>query len=176
MRTSVSSTTLTSCFSSKSKCSRTDPARLFSMGIAAASTTPSSKARNTSAESAHGTISAPATSFSAASWLNAPGSPWIAIFMQSSSAPGLWPLNLHYSGVPQVSILRPGIPGCSYPDSRGQRNRRAAGHCPHTRFPFAPYQARGRGGYCAAVAASLSTCCTISGIKSRSLADTRAES
>ena len=45
------------------------------MGITAASTAPVSSAANTSAESAHGTISAPATSFSAASWLNAPGSP-----------------------------------------------------------------------------------------------------
>ena len=59
MRSSVSRTTFTSCFSSRSKCSSTEPARLFSMGIAAASAAPESSAANTSAESAQGTISAP---------------------------------------------------------------------------------------------------------------------
>src|ERR1700728_1000492 len=58
------------------------------MGIAAASATPESSAANTSAERAQRTISASGASFSAASWLNEPGSPWIAIFMLLSLAPG----------------------------------------------------------------------------------------
>ncbi len=45
------------------------------MGIAAASAPPESSAANTSAERAQGTISAFGTNFSAASWLNEPGSP-----------------------------------------------------------------------------------------------------
>lgn len=53
------------------------------MGITAASTFDSDNEEKTSAESAQGTISAPGTNLSAASWLNEPGSPWMAIFMRS---------------------------------------------------------------------------------------------
>jgi hypothetical protein len=75
MRSSVSRSTTTSWVSSRSKCSETEPASEFSMGMAAASTDPLATAAKASAESEKGTMTASATSFMAASWLNEPGSP-----------------------------------------------------------------------------------------------------
>src|ERR1700676_2811204 len=87
MRSSVSRSTFTSCASSRSKCSETEPARLFSMGITAASTSWFARAENTSADSEKGAITASSTSFIAASWLNDPGSPWMAIFIAAPVSP-----------------------------------------------------------------------------------------
>ena len=67
--------------SNRSKCSVTDPASEFSMGITAAATEPRSTRSKTSTERAHGTMSQPGTMRRAASWLNEPTSPWIAIFI-----------------------------------------------------------------------------------------------
>src|SRR5271157_230327 len=67
--------------SSKSKCSATDPASEFSMGMTAACTEPFSTRSNTSADRAHGYTAARGCIFPAASWLNEPSSPWMATFM-----------------------------------------------------------------------------------------------
>src|SRR5581483_3152885 len=67
------------CVSSRSKCSATDPARVFSSGITAQ--VPRATRSNTSAERAHGTIEQPGSIRNAAWWLNDPSSPWIATFI-----------------------------------------------------------------------------------------------
>ena len=53
----------TSRVSSKSKCSATDPASEFSIGMTAACTEPFSTRSNTSADRAHGTTVAPGSIF-----------------------------------------------------------------------------------------------------------------
>ena len=50
------------------------------MGITAAETAPEPTRANTSTEAAQGTTVQPGTICLAASWLNEPASPWIAIF------------------------------------------------------------------------------------------------
>src|SRR5271165_5141461 len=67
--------------SSRSKCSATDPASEFSIGITAACTEPCSTRSNTSADLAHGTTAARGSILPAASWLKEPSSPWMATFM-----------------------------------------------------------------------------------------------
>ena len=57
------------------------------MGMAAASTDPLETAAKASAERAKGTMTASATRFIAASWLNEPGSPWMAIFIPLRRSP-----------------------------------------------------------------------------------------
>src|SRR5487761_1632629 len=56
----------------------TDPARLFSTGITAASTSEQSSSRKTSLAVLQGATVACGTSVKAASWLKEPSSPWIA--------------------------------------------------------------------------------------------------
>src|ERR1019366_10550770 len=57
------------------------------MGMTAASTALSASAPNASAEREQGTIVASATSLMVASWLNEPGSPWMAIFIPAPTSP-----------------------------------------------------------------------------------------
>ena len=67
--------------SSRSKCSATEPASEFSIGITAALAEACSTRSKTSAERAHGTTVARGSILPAASWLKEPSSPWMAIFM-----------------------------------------------------------------------------------------------
>src|ERR1700730_14289580 len=67
--------------SSRSKCSVTEPASEFSIGMTAAATAPRCTRSKTSTERAQATISQPGTIRRAASWLNEPASPWIAILI-----------------------------------------------------------------------------------------------
>src|SRR5271154_4980693 len=83
MRKRNSRTICTSRPSSKSKCSATDPASEFSIGITAPSTVPRLTRSKTSSERAHGTTVDRGGMVSAASGLNEPSSPWIAIFIDS---------------------------------------------------------------------------------------------
>src|ERR1700691_3535953 len=85
MRSRDSRSTLASHRKSKSKCSATDPANEFSMGITAEAS-PFSTSRKTSAETAQGRMVASGSMMDAASWLNEPSSPWIAKRMSSSPA------------------------------------------------------------------------------------------
>src|SRR5438270_10204744 len=66
---------------SRSACSATVPAKVFSMGMTAPSTEPRSTRSNTSADRAHGTTVHRGSIRSAASWLKEPNSPWIATFI-----------------------------------------------------------------------------------------------
>src|SRR5256885_11691397 len=66
---------------SRSACSATVPAKVFSMGMTAPSTEPRSTRSNTSADRAHGTTVHRGSIRSAASWLEEPNSPWIATFI-----------------------------------------------------------------------------------------------
>src|SRR5690348_4774402 len=66
---------------SRSACSATVPAKVFSMGMTAPSTEPRSTRSKTSADRAHGTTVHRGSIRSAASWLKEPNSPWIATFI-----------------------------------------------------------------------------------------------
>src|SRR5205823_1089725 len=66
---------------SRSACSATVPAKVFSIGMTAPSTEPRSTRSNTSADRAHGTTVHRGSIRSAASWLKEPNSPWIATFI-----------------------------------------------------------------------------------------------
>src|SRR5581483_12236399 len=77
--------------SSRSKCSATDPANEFSMGITAAATAPDFAFANTSAEDTHGTTVARGSIRRAASWLKEPSSPWMATLIASLNVTGQHP-------------------------------------------------------------------------------------
>src|SRR5882672_758759 len=72
----------TSRASSRSACSVTVPARVFSMGMTATVTSPACRWSNTSAERAQGNSVQPGTMRREASWLKEPGSPWMATLIR----------------------------------------------------------------------------------------------
>ena len=125
--------------SSRSKCSATEPASEFSIGITAAPTAPCSTRSKTSAERAHGTTDARGNILPAASWLKEPSSPWMATFMDGQSIAELalhtlwvaqWPLILHGSHISFLLISRTTIPpavGFQWVVSRGSRDQKISG-------------------------------------------------
>jgi len=91
--------------SSRSRCSATDPARVFSIGITAAATALDRTFPNTSADDTQGTTVARRSIRCAASWLKEPSSPWIATLIaeQCSRPAATLPASATRDGLPKAA-------------------------------------------------------------------------